>query len=132
MTKTTVMMALGDFRFGIDTAAFQKLKRDVEYRWPVLARVGRRPAKQFTGIGEDSINLDGTILPAYRGGLTQVKALRDLAGKGEPLLLVDGTGRSWGKWCIERVEDTRSVFFSDGVPRKQEFRVQLGHYGEDR
>ncbi|WP_321367914.1 phage tail protein [uncultured Desulfuromusa sp.] len=131
MTKTTIMMALGDFRFGIDTAAYQKLSREVEYRWPVQNRVGRRPAKQFIGIGTDSISLDGVILPGYRGGFGQIDALRELAGKGQPLLLIDGTGRSWGKWCVERVEESQTIFFSDGVPRKQEFRIKLGHYGDD-
>ncbi len=133
---TKTMMSLGDFRFSIDTAAYQKLQRTVEYRWPAQARVGRRPARQFVGIGDDSISLDGVIYPNYRGGLGQVEKMRTLAGKGEPLSMVSGpdetgSGRAMGKWCITRIAETQSVHFSDGSPRKQEFRLQLSHYGED-
>jgi hypothetical protein len=129
MTKT--MMSLGDFRFGIETAAYQKLQRSVDYRWPSQARVGRRPAKQFAGIGDDTISLDGVIYPHYKGGLGQLAQLRDLAGQGEPLILTTGTGKIMGKWCIENVTDTGSFFHPDGTPRKQEFRFKLSHYGED-
>lgn len=131
MTKNTIMMALGEFRFGIDTVAYQKFNREVAYRWPSQARVGRRPARQFVGIGDDTISLVGTILPTYRGGQGQLDTLRSLAGTGQPQLLTDGLGRIHGKWCIERIDDRQDDFFSDGVPRRQEFRLQLSHYGED-
>lgn len=129
---TEVMMTLGDYRFSLPTAAYQNLRRSVEYRWPAQERAGRRPARQFTGIGADTIDLDGVIYPHYRGGLGQLDALRALAGKGKPLILTDGTGKVWGKFCIERVEETQGNFFGDGTPRKQEFRLSLAHYGEDR
>jgi len=129
MTKT--MMALGEFRFGIETAAYQTLQRSVEYRWASQPRVGRRPARQFTGIGDESISLDGVIYPHFKGGLGQLDALRELAGKGRPLVLTSGTGEIWGKFCIERVQETGTLFFADGTARRQEFRLQLAHHGED-
>ena len=134
MTKT--MMALGDFRFSIDTAAYQKLQRTVEYRWPAQARVGRRPARQFVGIGDESISLDGVIYPSFAGGLGQLDQMRELAGQGKPLIMTlgpdeKGSGRVMGKFCITRVAETQPEHFSDGTPRKQEFRLQLDHYGED-
>lgn len=125
-------MSLGDYRFSVATAAYQSLRRAVEYRWPAQERVGRRPARQFTGIGNDTIEIEGVIYPHYRGGLYQVEQMREMAGQGKPQILTDGTGRVWGKWCIERIEETGSLCHADGTPRKIEFRVSLGHYGEDK
>ena len=124
-------MALGDYRFSVDTAAFGKLSRSVEYRWPSQDRAGRRPAKQFTGIGTETIEVDGVIYPHYKGGLGQMDEFRALAGEGVPYLLVDGRGKVWGKFCIESIKETRTVFFADGTPRKIEFALTLSHYGED-
>jgi len=125
-------MSLGDFRFGLETAAYQRLRRTVEYRWPKQERAGRRPARQFTGIGDETVELGGVIYPHYRGGLGQLETMRTLAGKGQPQILTDGTGKVWGKFCIERIEETQRILFGDGTPRKQEFRLSLGRYGEDK
>ncbi len=131
LPRPTVLMTLGNFRFSLSTAAYQQLRRAVEYRWPVQDRAGRRPARQFTGIGDETIELEGAIYPYYRGGLEQIEAMRSLAGLGEPLMLTDGTGKVWGKFCILRIEETQTLFHGDGTPRKQEFRLGLGRYGED-
>ncbi|TAN71131.1 MAG: phage tail protein, partial [Magnetospirillum sp.] len=97
---TEVMMALGGYRFSLSTAAYQDLDRTNEYRWAAQERMGRRSARQFTGPGDETIALSGVILPHYRGGLGQLDAMRAEAGKGKPLMLVDGLGRVWGKYCI--------------------------------
>lgn len=140
---TKVMMTLGKFRFSLGTAAYKSLRRSVEYRWEAQARAGRIPARQFVGPGNETIELDGVIYPQQqigggeagaqkRVGLGQMDRLRAEAGRGEPLPLTDGMGNHWGKWCIERVEETRSAFFPDGAPRKIEFRLSLSRYGEDQ
>ena len=46
-----IMMALGEFRFALDTAAYDRLRRSDTYRWQAQDRLGRRPAQQFTGHG---------------------------------------------------------------------------------
>ena len=128
---TEHMLALGDYRFSVDTAAYQELVRTSEYRWQAQERLGNRPAQQYLGPGEESIELTGNIFPAYRGGLGQLDAMRAEAGKGQPLMLTSGAGDVLGKWCLTRVEETRSVFYANGSPRKMEFRLQIVHYGED-
>ena len=134
ISKDESMLSLGPFRFAVDTAAYQSLRRSVEYRWPSQTRIGRRPARQFAGTGDETISLQGLIYPEFKGGLKQVDTMRELAGQGEPQILIGSTGgrgEVWGKWCIIAVEETQTVFFADGTPRKQEFSLQLGHYGED-
>jgi len=126
-----VMLALGEFRFEIETAAYQKLSLNQSWRWPEQARINRDPALQFVGRGADEISLDGVIYPGFKGGLEQVEAMRDLADKGKPQPLVDGLGRVWGPWVITDISDTRSVLTDNGQPRKIDFNLKLKAYGED-
>lgn len=123
-----VMMRLGDFSFGINTAAYEELKRSTEYKWPGQERFGQRDALQFTGIGNDTMTLNGTILTAYRGGTGQLQRLRNLAMEGQPQFLISGLGQIYGRWVIERVEEGQSVFAAAGHPRRQDFTVQLRRF----
>jgi uncharacterized protein len=125
------MMALGNFRFSINGAAYQTLKRTAEYRWPSQARVGREPALQFTGPGSETVKLNGVIYPQFLGGLNQTKKMREMAGQGDPLLLTDGEGNYWGKWCITRIEEEQNIFTGPGLPRKISFNLDLQAYGDD-
>ncbi|MBI2235375.1 MAG: phage tail protein [Magnetospirillum sp.] len=127
-----VMMALGDYRFSVATAAYQTLERQTEYRWAKQDRMGRAPARQFGGIDDDTISLAGVILPHYRGGLGQLNAMRAQAGAGKPLMLVDGMGKVWGKYCILKVREGQSQFLGNGAPLKIEFTIELAAYGDDQ
>lgn len=124
------MMRLGPFSFGINTAAYQELRRSTEYKWPSQERFGQHDALQYTGPGQDSITLSGVILTAYRGGAGQLNTLRSLASTGQPQLLVSGLGAIMGRWVIERIEEGQTVFAAAGHPRRQEFTVQLRKYGD--
>ena len=126
------MLALGEYRFSVSTAAYQELSYSTEYRWPSQPRLGRRPARQYLGPGEETVALHGVIHPHYRGGIGQIEAMRAEAKKGLPLNLNGGDGRVWGRWCILRIEETRRIFDAGGTPRRVEFRLQLARYGEDR
>lgn len=126
-----IMLALGDFRFSIDTAAYDALSRSHEYRWEVQERLGRKNALQYMGPGAETISLDGTIYPQYRGGLGQLDSMRAEADKGAPLLLVDGRGLVWGEYVIRQIDEGQSAFFDNGAPRKITFKVALEAYGED-
>jgi len=127
-----VMMMLGEYKFALPTAAYQQLERSTEYRWATQNRLGRAPARQYVGQGQDTVNLDGIIYPElFKGGIDQVDKMRAVAGSGNPQRLVDGRGRNWGRWCIEQIAETQKVFFADGVPRRIDFRMSLGNYGDD-
>lgn len=129
--NSLVMMALGDYRFSLNTAAYQDLRRRNSWRWPTVDRIGARPASQFVGPGEDCVTMSGVIYPHFKGGLGQLAAMRTEADKGEPLMLVDGTGQVWGKYVITDLEEGQAVFFSNGAPRSQTFDITLQAYGED-
>ena len=128
---TDIMMILGTYIFSIDTAAYQQFTRTTEYRWTAQERVNNIDAFQFTGdrSGSDSITLTGAIYPHYKGGTGQLTVMRGIAGKGKPLILIDGRGFVHGLWIIEKIEEVIEVFFGKGVPRKQKFTMQIRKYG---
>lgn len=128
--ESLVMMALGDYRFGLSTAAYQSLDRDTAWRWPAIERIGAHPRLQFVGKGEDTLRLAGVVYPHFAGGLGQVDAMREEADKGEALRLVCGRGRVWGWWAITGLREGQRVFWSNGAPRAQEFDLNLTFYGE--
>lgn len=125
------MMALGTYRFSIDSAAYQELKHSQAYRWQAQERLQGRPAMQFLGAGEESIELSGVIYPHFKGGLEQLDTMRAEASKGQPLLLVDGLGFVWGQWVITQIDEVQSFFQGNGQPLKQSFQLKLVNYGAD-
>ena len=66
------MLQLGGYQFSIDNAAYQSLSRSSEYRWAAIEQVGAADALQFTGLGPDTITLQGVIYPHFKGGLDQL------------------------------------------------------------
>lgn len=127
----SVMMRLGSFDFSLSTAAYQQFSRSTAYRWQGQNRYGQLPAQQFTGYGDDTVTLEGVIIPEFSGGLHQLDKLRAEADKGEPLKLIDGLGYVWGPWVIQSIEETQSVLLSNGLPRRLEFNLKLIRYGLD-
>jgi len=125
------MMALGAFRFGILGGDYLTFRRSAAFRWEKIDRAGRAPAMQFAGPDAETISLSGVIYPTFAGSFRQVELMRVLAGTGHPMMLTDGMGFVWRRWCITSAEETRTVLFADGAPRKLEFDVALVAYGED-
>lgn len=127
-----ILMTLGGFQFAITTAAHESLQRDTAYRWEKQDRLGREPAMQFIGAGEEKISLSGRIYPHFRGGIGQIDTMREIAGEGEPLQLVDGMGNVWGSYCITRITEGQAAYVGPGIPRRQDFTLELARYGEDK
>lgn len=127
-TGPSVMLQLGEYQFGVETAAYQSLQHAAEWRWPSQDRYGLGPVLQYTGPGPETVTLPGVIYPEWRGGLEQLNDMREMAAKGEPQQLVDGNGNVLGYWAIEKIDETQTVFADAGVPRKQEFTVSLRRY----
>ena len=122
---------LGQYRFSIDSAAYQTFARSTEYRWEELKRIGSESALQFLGNGTDSITLEGTIYPQYRGGVGQIESMRSVAGQGVPLMLISGNGVAFGRWCIVSITEHQESFLKDGSARKATFSITLKRYGEE-
>ena len=92
----SVMMALGPFTFSIRTAAYRALERRRQQRMAHHTPIAGPVITQILGPGNETMRLEGTIYPHYRGGangsgLGQIEGLRALAkasgaaGAGSPL-----------------------------------------------
>ncbi|CAG2092245.1 oxidoreductase [Xanthomonas arboricola pv. zantedeschiae] len=120
-----MMMSYGTFVFALDSAAYLQLQRQMSWRHPTSERVGARAASQFLGPGDETIELSGLIAPDLTGSRGSLTTLRRLAADGEPLPLVDGTGWVYGPYVVLAVNETATLFFPDGTPRRVEFQLSL-------
>ncbi|NVK42099.1 MAG: phage tail protein [Oceanospirillaceae bacterium] len=125
------MYMLGPFMFSRDTAAPQSITRTNNYEWAKQPRLGRESASQFTGIGDDTIELEGVIYPHYKGGTEQITLMRLMAQEGKPLMFVSGNGFVYGEYCIVDIEEKGTYLAANGDPRKVEFTLTLERYGSD-
>lgn len=120
-----MMMCLGLFVFQLSTASYQELQRQTSWRHPSNSRVGNTPAYQFTGKGEDTISLNGDVFTELTGYQEPMELLRNMADTGKAFILIEGTGKIYGKVIINSVQETRTVFFTNGGARKISFSLQL-------
>ncbi|MEB3754703.1 phage tail protein [Acinetobacter sp. MD2(2019)] len=119
-----MMMILGMFPFSIPTATYQQLQRSTNWRHPSNSRVGDMPAYQFIGRGEDTISLDGSIVPEF-GAPMSISALRVMGDTGKPFPLISGTGKVYGLYIINDVQETQTFFYKNGKARKVEFNLKI-------
>ena len=119
-----MMMILGMFPFSIPTAVYQQLQRSTNWRHPSNSRVGDMPAYQFIGRGEDTISLEGSIVPEF-GSQMSITALRVIGDTGKAWPLISGNGKVFGLYHIDDLQETQTIFFSDGTPKKIEFSLKM-------
>ena len=124
-----MMLSLGDFQFGVDTAAYAELSLKAEYPWAKVDRLQNTPQHQAMGLEVRSVSLRGTVYPSYRGaGLSQIETLREAAAEMKPQPLMAGNGRYLGSWVVKSISQTDSVFFKDGAAQKQEFTMEMERF----
>lgn len=119
-----MMMIFGMFVFSIPTATYQSLQRTTTWNHVSNSRVDAGPAYQFLGKGEDTITLDGSIVPEF-GSQLSITALRIMGDTGMAFPLIAGNGKIYGLWKLDSVDETQTFFFDNGKPRKVEFSLKL-------
>jgi phage protein U len=127
---TGTLIILGPFRFSVSSTSYDEMSRSSQWDWKQVDRVGVMPALQYTGPQNDTISLNGRLVPGFGGGIEQLARMRLIADMGKPLPLIDGTGRVHGLWVIESIEDTGSNHFKDGYPRLVRFSLTLKKYSD--
>lgn len=119
------------FYFNLDTAAFDELQRRTAYRWAAQERLTRDIAQQAVGQGEDTLTIKGAVFPLFRGGISQLDALRAIGRLLLPVSLTTGYGAVLGNWCLRKVDEDQSSLLAGGIPRKQGFTLEFTKYGDD-
>jgi phage protein U len=127
-----MLMSLGQFVFELPSLAYSELTRATAWRHASNSRVGARPARQYVGPGDDTITLTGVLAPEVTGSLQSLVTLRAMADVGDAYAMVDGAGRIFGAWVIERIEEGGSAFTPDGIARRTAFTVSLKRADDGR
>jgi phage protein U len=120
-----MMLTLGLFVFQRQTLPYQTLKQNLEYNWSSNNRIGQRAAYQFLGVGEDSITLDGVLVPEITGGPLSLLALKTMAEQGKAWPLIGGDGAIYGMYVVKNINQTQSIFFANGSARQINFTMNL-------
>ena len=120
-----MLAVLGLFVFELRTAPYQQFQRTTSQKWATGERMGRRAGYQYTGPGEDTITLSGSLAPEVTGGRVSIDALHLMADLGLSWPLLDGEGTLYGLFAITQVQETRSELYADGAPRKIDFSLTL-------
>lgn len=127
-----MLMALGQFVFGLDTLAFNELQRQTRWKHSSASRVGARDARQFLGPGDETISLTGVLVPELIGSLDALQQLRTMGDTGAAYSLVDGAGAVYGAFLIESLDEGQSLHHQDGTPRRVDFTIGLTRTDDDR
>ncbi|WP_061778836.1 phage tail protein [Sphingomonas sanguinis] len=126
-----MLLALGMFAFGIDTLAFDAIQRKSSWRHATATRIGARDATQFTGPGDETISLPGSVFTEIAGGEVSLDEIRRMANTGDAWPLVDGRGYVYGAFVITTLTETKKHLWPDGAPRQIDFAIELLRVDED-
>jgi phage protein U len=118
------------FYFGLNTAAFDSLRRQSNYNIATQERLGRPEALQAVNQGGESLTLSGVVF-AQMAGMSQLNTLRRIGFQMKPVQLIAGHGETLGRWYLTSISEDQSDLMADGAPRKQTFTVEFKRYGDD-
>ncbi|HEC0486934.1 TPA: phage tail protein [Pseudomonas aeruginosa] len=120
-------MALGEFVFGLAADfTFDRLSRSTSGGWVDLDIISSKPLSHQTGQGLEQLRLSGTAF--YASGMGKLDDLRAMANARVPYALVDGLGRVWGRWRIDKVEEQQRQILDDGTAQVVEWSLDLQEF----
>jgi len=119
------LMALGMFIFSLPTLAHDELRRKADWLHARNARIGARDATQFTGPGDETISLSGSVHAEITDGRVSIDDLRAMADAGEALPLTDGAGTIYGSFVITAIDERHSYLMADGRASRIDFGIDL-------
>ncbi len=126
-----MLMALGMFAFGIDTLAFDEIQRKSSWRHATATRIGARDATQFTGPGDETITLPGSVFREIADGEVSLDEIRRMGNSGDAWPLVDGRGYVYGAFVITGLNETFKHLWPDGSARQIDFAIELLRVDQD-
>ncbi|HGX8554422.1 TPA: phage tail protein [Escherichia coli] len=94
------------------------------------AAMGRRFGEALAGPDNDMLTLSGVLMPEITGGRLSLLALEQMAEQGKAWPLIEGSGTIYGMYVIEGLNQTKTEFFRDGMPRRIEFTLSLKRVDE--
>ena len=129
--STNTMLALGDFVFELNSAAFDRAERSSNYDWQTQKLVKSYPSLQYLGEGVEQLGLSGVIYPSMVGAASSLDELRVMAQAGIAYALTGYDGKPRGYWVIKAIRDEHTLFLNNGKARKISFTLQLERYSHE-
>jgi phage protein U len=128
-----MMMSLDQFVFSLATVPYKELQRQRNWKHRTSSRVGARDSSQFTGVGDDSITLNGLLAPDNDiGSADSLDQLAKMGDVGDAYVLVDGTGTVYGAYVIDSLNETQTYHTKEGTARRIEFNLTLKRVDDDK
>lgn len=120
-------MALGDFIFGLSTGfPYDRLERNSSGGWVDLDIISSKPKSHQTGQGLEELRLSGKAL--WGPAMAKLDELRAMVDGRKPFVLVDGLGRNWGRWRIDKVGESQRRIIDDGTAAVVEWTLELKEF----
>lgn len=121
-----MLMALGQFVFTPTILAHHQLQRQRSWKYADNNVARGRSKKQFIGVDNDDITLQGNIYQEHQLGMRQsIDDLATMADTGNGYMLVDGSGYIYGMYVIDSLDETKTILTELGVSRKIDFTIKL-------
>ena len=120
-----MLLSIGMFVFAIPTLAHDEMQRRASWKHATSPRIGARDATQYVGPGEETIAISGTAFAELSDGIVSLDELRTMAASGDAWPLVDGTGRVYGAFVIQTIDEGYKHLLADGTPLQIDFTLNL-------
>ena len=113
----------------------EEWSREASASWAKKELLGRRPDREFTGEGEESLTLKGTLHPFHRNafaGLSSLELAQTLRRTGQAVFVTRGDGTVFGFYAIESVSERHSSLgpHTAGVGQEIEHEIKLVPVGQ--
>lgn len=120
-------MALGSFIFGLSrNFAYQTLLHTSDGGWKSIDILTSKPKSSQVGQGLQGLTITGKSM--YATAMDRLDELRALQALRIPLPLVDGIGRNWGLWQINKVSETQNNILDDGTAMVVDWIIELTEF----
>ncbi|GJD88168.1 hypothetical protein BHAOGJBA_1681 [Methylobacterium hispanicum] len=113
----------------------EEWSREASASWAKKELLGRRPDREFTGEGEETLTLKGTLHPFNRNaiaGLSSLDLAHSLCRSGQAVFVTRADGRVFGFYGIISVSETHSAIgpHTGGIGQQIEHELKLEPVGQ--
>ncbi|HCS5568150.1 TPA: phage tail protein [Escherichia coli] len=85
---------------------------------------------RLQAIMDMDVNAMMTVIPRISSPALTAQEIAEMAEQGKAWPLIEGSGTIYGMYVIEGLNQTKTEFFRDGMPRRIEFTLSLKRVDE--
>lgn len=123
-----IPMCLGPYMFHATHFGYNGLSRNVSTNWAELEVVGGLNVAQWTGGQSKKISIKGVLFPEEFGGQTTLELLQLAALSAFVLPLITLSGKVFGNFRIESIDEEQGYHNRFGQPRMNVYTISLTYH----